>query len=362
MSQSFSGNSLDTLFLIKDTRSKRVSSYDKRGGNWDWIVINSGETFTFAEIEDCAIIRHIWCTVGSQDSLFTRKAVLRIYWDGEAAPSVEAPLGDFFGIGHGIIKNFVSEPLQMSPEGGRGFNCYFPMPFKESALFELTNECDCPISFYFNIDYESYDSLGEDVGYFHSQWRREYDTKGWADKIHILSERANEPGYPEWFPKKWLVPNIDGKDNYVIMEAVGKGHYVGCNLNVDCFEKQAHEWYGEGDEMIFIDGDVLPTINGTGTEDYVNTAFGPTEFYCAPWHGVTVNSGDEDWRWRGKNSLYRFHIKDPIRFSKSIRVTIEHGHANKLSNDYSSTAYWYQTEPHMPFEPILPLELRLPRK
>ena len=98
-----------------------------------------------------------------------------------------------------------------------------------------------------------------------------------------------------------------------------------------------------------------------GTEDYFNTAFCPRQEFCTPYHGVTVYSGTEDWPWRGKNSLYRFHIEDPIMFQKSIRVTIEHGHANDMSNDYSSTAYWYQTEPHAPFPPLLPVDQRLPR-
>ena len=114
--------------------------------------------------------------------------------------------------------------------------------------------------------------------------------------------------------------------------------------------------------MIFIDGEPWPpALHGTGTEDYFNMAFCPREEYCAPFHGLTLYSGNKDWNWKGKNSMYRYHIEDPIRFHESIRVTIEHGHANKLTNDYSSTAYWYQTEPHAPFPNLLPLEARLPR-
>ena len=355
------GHSLETLYHLQECRRKRVSSFDPTGGNHDWFDIAPGENRVFAQIEGCGIVRHIWCTVGSGDGLFTRKAVLRIFWDGEESPSVEAPLGDFFGIGHGIMKNFVSEPLQMSPQEGRGFNCWFPMPFRRSARFELLNECGCPISFYFYVDYEEYSSLDSDAAYFHCQWRRERDTHGWADpSVNILQERANAPGQPDWYPKAWITTNLDGKDNYVILEAEGRGHYVGCNLNIDCISMQANDWYGEGDDMIFIDGSPMPTLNGTGTEDYINTAFGPSEEYCAPWHGVTVNNGTPEWRFQGKNSMYRFHIKDPIQFERSIRVTIEHGHANKLPNDYSSTAYWYQTEPHKPFGPLPPVEERLP--
>ncbi len=159
----------------------------------------------------------------------------------------------------------------------------------------------------------------------------------------------------------WRTPNLDGAQNYVILEANGRGHYVGCHLDIDCFERQPNDWYGEGDDMIIIDGEPLPRLYGTGTEDYVNTAFAPTEEYSAPYHGVILWQGTDDWRWRGKNTIYRYHVEDPIFFEQSIRVTIEHGHGNKLSNDYSSTAYWYQTEPHQPFPPMLPVEARLPR-
>jgi hypothetical protein len=158
--------------------------------------------------------------------------------------------------------------------------------------------------------------------------------------------------------------NTNGADNYVILEAEGRGKYVGCNLNIDVFDRQANDWYGEGDDMIFIDGEPWPPcLHGTGTEDYFNTAECPAEEFNAPWHGITVYSGNEtDGKWAGKNSMYRFHVLDPIHFTKSIKVTIEHGHANKLSNVYSSTAYWYQSEPHMLFPALPGAEARLPRK
>jgi len=356
------GNSLETLFIMKDCRRKRLSSYSRTGGNDDWFTIPAGTVKTFAEMDDCAIIRHIWCTVGSPSEYFARKIVLRMFWDGEEHPSVEAPLGDFFGIGHGIVKNFTSGPLMMSPQDGKGFNCFFPMPFRKLARFELANETEADVNFYFYIDYETYQSLGEDVAYFHACWNREKDTNGWAKgKPGLLEEKTTDSHFPAWYPKAWEKCNLDGADNYVILEAQGKGQYVGCNLNIDCFEKQANDWYGEGDDMIFIDGDPAGTLYGTGTEDYFNTAFGPAQEYCTPCHGITVYSGTEQAKWSGKNSMYRFHIADPIHFSKSIRVTIEHGHANKLANDYSSTAYWYQSEPHKVF-PLLPAMIdRLPR-
>lgn len=359
------GNSLDTLFVIKDCKSKRVSSYAKDGTNHDWIDIKNGETAVIADINSSGIIRHIWCTMASEEEYYSRKIVLRMYWDGEENPSVEAPIGDFFGIGHGIVKNFTSEPLTMSPQDGRAFNCFFPMPFAKRAYITITNECEKPIFFYYYVDYEEYDRLEGNIGYFHAQWRREKDTNGWAERsTTVLDEKAGIPTEPVWYPRVWTKANTTGEDNYVILDAEGKGHYVGCNLNIDCFERQANDWYGEGDDMIFIDGEPWPpSLHGTGTEDYFNTAFCPSTEFNAPYHGLTVYSGDKaGWRWGGKNSVYRFHVKDPIHFSKSIKVTIEHGHNNKLSNDYSSTAYWYQTEPHKEFPKLLAVEDRMPRE
>ena len=147
----------------------------------------------------------------------------------------------------------------------------------------------------------------------------------------------------------------------MILEARGKGHFVGCHLDVDCYRRGKMDWYGEGDDMIVIDGEVWPPrLHGTGTEDYFNTAYCPSEEFCTPFHGITVNSGNSEWRWKGKNSLYRYHIVDPIYFEKSICVSIEHGHANSQSNDYASTAYWYQSEPHAEFPGLLPAAMRLP--
>ena len=365
------GHSLDSLFFLSDCTNERISSYDREGGNRDWVDVPPGCDFVFADIVGCGIIRHIWCTVaatlpdGSDVPFYLRKAVLRMYWDGESAPSVEVPLGDFFGIGHGIRKDYASEPLSMSPQDGRAFNCYFPMPFADGARLAIENQSEENLGFYYYVDYERYPSLSESTGRFHAQWRREPDTKGWAPVEPGLLERekANDPGYPPWYPKAWKNLNPGWKDNYVILEAEGKGKFVGCNLNIDVFERQANDWYGEGDDMFVIDGEPWPPrLHGTGTEDYFNTAFGPKREFCTPTHGITLYSGDEaGFPWGGKNSMYRYHIRDPIHFSKSILVSVEHGHANKLSNDYSSTAYWYQEEPHGAFPALPPMEERLPR-
>ena len=368
-----SGHGIESLYELNDCRSKRISSYDRSGGNHDWMDLESGECRTVADIQGAGVIRHIWCTnwTGTEDWVeepyALRKLVLRMYWDGEECPSVEVPLGDFFGIGFGMRRNYSCAVLSMNPDDGRGMNCYFPMPFKEGARITIESNCVNHTNFYFYVDYEEWDSPPEcEMGYFHVQWRREINTRGWAPlESGILDrEKANVEGQPHWYPKAWLTTNLTGDDNYVVLEAEGRGKYVGCNLNIDVFTPQANEWYGEGDDMFFIDGESwAPSLHGTGTEDYFSTAFGPAEEYSAPYSGITVYSGDQaGFKYGGKNSMYRFHIQDPVCFEKSLRFTIEHGHANKLSNDYSSTAYWYQTEPHMQFSNLPEVEGRLPRK
>jgi hypothetical protein len=354
------GSSLGDLARLRHgLRRMRVSSWDLSGGNDDFWTLGPGEARTIADLAGAGCIRHIWMTMESHEPAWPRQIVLRMWWEGEASPSVEAPIGDFFGIGHGIVKTFSSLPLQMSPEDGRAFNCWFPMPFASRARIEVSNDSPADCILYFYVDYEAYAPDGaaevsQEYGRFHAQWRCQNPADGWAD----LSRRGDR----EWLAQAWRTPNLDGAGNYVILEATGKGHYVGCHLDIDCFQRELCDWYGEGDDMIFVDGEPWPPrLHGTGTEDYVNLAYGPTQEHYGPYHGLTVYSGSKEWPWGGKNSVYRYHIEDPIYFEKSIRVTVEHGHANEQSNDYSSTAYWYQTEPHAPFEPLLPVALRLPR-
>jgi hypothetical protein len=368
----FKGSPLGELPRVRRVTSRRVSSYDRTGGNDDRLHIAPNTTATLADIQGAGCINHIWCTMVCDQPEFLRRVVLRIRWDNEQEPSVEVPVGDFFGVGHAQSADFASLPLQMSPASGRAFNCFFPMPFSDRALFELTNECDAELLFYYYIDYELHDRIDADLGRFHAQWRRQNPTDGISDQG--LTNR-------EW---SFSGTNTTGSDNYVILEAEGVGHYVGCNLNIhnlrlrdwpndlgwpvtleqlqadppNLFE--AFNWYGEGDDMIFIDGEVWPpSLHGTGTEDYFNTAWCPAVAFSAPYHGMPMPGGEI---WSGKVSMYRFHIEDPMCFQQSIRVTIEHGHANRRSDDYSSTAYWYQLEPHKPFPPLPPVEERLPLK
>jgi hypothetical protein len=206
--------------------------------------------------------------------------------------------------------------------------------------------------FYYYVDYETYEKPCEDAAYFHAQWRRANPCRKVAfpkRKGQLQADSSNEV-------------NLDGRENYVILDAKGRGHYVGCVLSVDNTEAfhQNYTWFGEGDDMIFVDGETWPpSLHGTGTEDYFCSAWGfPSGEYAGPYHGVSL-AGDVE-EWSGKWSVYRFHIEDPVLFSKALKVTIEHGHANNQGNDYSSVAYWYQKEPHKAFPRMPPASKRLP--
>jgi len=334
------GSPLAGLATLRNCRSKRVSSFDQTGGNADRIIIKPWKKAVLADIKGSGAVRHIWFTVNHEDNRFyLRSMVLRMYWDGEKTPSVEVPLGDFFGVGHSRTNHFVSLPLTMTGGKGNhaGFNCYFPMPFSKRARIEVENESEgACLAFYYYIDYEEYDELPEDQACFHAHWRGECPCK--AQKATI---------------------NLDGKHNYLILDAKGRGHYVGTLLNVHNF---GGSWFGEGDDMFFVDGEKWPpSLHGTGTEDYFCCAWGfPSGYYAGPYTGVSLAGLADNHDWAGRWSLYRFHIEDPVHFTRSLRVSIEHGHANDRGDDYSSVAYWYQTEPHKPFPKFPSRKKRLP--
>lgn len=361
--------SLAHLARLRAFRRHRLSSWDRSGANRDFVLVPPGARVELGRIEGAGCVKHLWVTTMGvpPEEHELCSLVLRMWWDGEAHPSVEVPLGDFFGVGFGLRRNFVSAPLQMSPEDGRGMNCWFPMPFADGARFEIENQGAHARVFYFYVDYEAYDALDPSLARFHAWWNRNPQSAGTArakgygpDDYATIQKRLAGP---------WAEPNLDGAKNYVLLDVRGRGQYVGCVLNVDVFERQLNDWYGEGDDMIFVDEDLEgpgaprfpPRLHGTGTEDYFNTAFCPTQEYCAPYHGLTVYSGTKEWPWGGKNSMYRFHVEDPIRFERAIRVTIETGHDNALANDYSSVAYWYQQGRSDPLPPLPPLAARLPR-
>ena len=349
--------SLASLPKLRDCTSHRISSYEVTGGNSDAWPMEPGAKRVIAEIEGPGCIKHIWMTLGIPDNDYCRRIIIRMYWDDCPEPSVECPIGDFFGLGHGMRKNFITAPMQMSPQNGAGFNCWWPMPFRKKAVVEIENQGEKRYAHYFYIDYEKYASKEAvaDSAYFHVQWNREDSTRGWA----FEEGKSHEDGSIGKDPR---IHNVDGKENYVICDAEGDGVYCGAHLDIDCVQRNPNDWYGEGDDMIFIDGEKWPpSLHGTGTEDWYHCAYCPTQEYNAPYHGIILYSGTPDWPWKGKNTVYRYHIEDPLRFKKSIRVTIEHGHANKLSNDYSSTAYYYLAKPKRGGPELPPVEERLPK-
>ena len=358
----FGNGSLRGLMVEREGRSARVSSYDKTGKNADFIAIPRGKREIIADIPGPGCINHIWMTVNCPDKMYLRKILLRMFWDHEKQPSVEVPLGDFFGVGHSRVSHYIALPLNMITGGEAqrqncaAMNCFFPMPFTNRARIEIVNQCSSKIpQFFFYIDYETWSESPSDLLRFHAQWRRENPTKGLMDKTDPkLSIR-----------KVWKEANTSGKENYTILDARGKGHFVGCNLSIDNIDPtRDFPWFGEGDDMFFIDGEPWPpSLHGTGTEDYFCAAWGyPSLKYSAPYHGVSLAGSTDEGAtgYSGKWTMYRFHIEDPVMFAKSLHFSIEHGHANASSNDYSSTAYWYQTEPHKRFPKMPKASDRLP--
>jgi Protein of unknown function (DUF2961) len=339
----------DELFAqarLRSYKTRRSSSWDRTGGNDDSVRVEPGSAATLLDVTGAGVVTHIWFTINSEDRHHLKNLVLRAWWDGESAPSIEVPIGDFYGLGLGEYFTYQSALLAVAPI--KALNAYFQMPFATAARITLTNEGKVRTdNLYFALDYVTLPTLPNDVGRFHAQYRQAAPCKGWSD--NWLNNGDDPVG-----DKK----NLDGADNYVFMEATGKGHFVGVTHAV---EQNQDGWFGEGDDMIFIDGDKLPTINGTGTEDYYNGAwdFGGKPF--AYEHNGAPLISDPSERIGGRYCLYRWHTESPITFEKSIRVTIEHGHANHRSDNFYSTAYWYQTEPHAAF-PALPAPAdRIPR-
>jgi len=344
---------LQTLSQLREGQSKRVSSYDVTGGNRDAWRIEAGETRTLAHLKGPGCIRHIWVTVVPEE-WFLRKTLVRAYWDGESSPSVDAPLGDFFGVGHGAAHSYSCAVLNISARpdlvGFTAMNCYFPMPFSEEGRIEIVNESDQALSgFYFHIDYDLLPRPPDDHGRFHAKWRRENPTDGW---VPVRPETQPEFGAEEAY-------NLTDRENYLFLEAKGRGHFVGVNLSV---HNLCGGWWGEGDDMFVIDGRKWPPdLHGTGSEDYFGHAFGMQPQNAFLYNGVSYHQPGTVYKHNERITVYRYHINEPVIFHTSLRASIEHGHANMHSNDYASTAYWYQTEPHYDFCQMLPVEQRIPR-
>jgi hypothetical protein len=355
-----SNGPLANLAQIVDARSKRISSYDRAGGNGDNIQIEPNETATIAEIQGAGIVKHIWVTISTQDPLHRRNLILRAYWDGQEHPSIEAPIGDFFGQGWGMKYNFISLPLAAAPKEGNALVCYFPMPFGNGARFTIENQSDFKVdAFYYYLDYEEHASIPDDMGRFHAWYNQELTKpEGQTDNVGVGGDVENEWAVFGGFPN-----NPTDENNYVFCQPEGKGHFVGVNYYINC---PSPIWYGEGDDMFLVDGEPWPgSAHGTGTEDYFNQSWCPDEHYCHPYFGTARAPGrlndSPRFGWLGRTHVYRFHLDDPIRFKQSLRASIEHGHANVLTLELASVAYWYQTLPSKPFPPLPSAADRVPR-
>lgn len=290
-----------------------------------FIIINPKETFTLAEIDESGCIQHIWMTPTGN----WRFSILRIYWDDEKEPSVECPVGDFFGMGWGEYAHLNSLAVCVNP--GSAFNSYWQMPFRKKCKITMENLADAPMRLYYQIDY-SLTEVPEDAAYFHAQFRR-----------------TNPVPY---------------KDVYTIVDGIkGKGHYVGTYM---AWQVNNNRWWGEGEIKFFMDGDKqFPTICGTGTEDYFCGSYnfdhgGKYIEFSTPYAGLhQVIRPDGTYRANQRFGMYRWHITDPIRFEKDLKVTIQdlgwRADRRYLAqrSDISSVAFWYQQEPHRTF-PELP--------
>jgi len=326
------GGTLRELPRLRRPDRGRAVGCGRTGGD-DSVRLAPGETRELARLTGPGVVTQLWCAVAQRgaepaDHDHLRRLVLKVTWDDSPHPSVLVPLGDFFGAGCGGADT--AAPLQRAAAGGRGFRCRFAMPFAAGARFELISELSrTPVVVRYCIDYERHESADPELGYFHAQWRRQ-------DPAAVPARGAVEP----------LLGG--GGADYVVLEAEGRGHYVGSVLTVhDLRSTSDWAWCGGGDDAILVDGEPWPPEEGFGA--------GWSRPYRAPQHGLTLPGGRD---WGGQVSYYRFHVADPITFERSIRVTIEHGGAR--SADVSSVAYWYQALPSHP-SGLPPVHDRLPR-
>lgn len=303
------------------------------------VVIKKYTVFTVADIDGPGAVQHIWMTPTGN----WRYSILRFYWDDETTPSIEVPVGDFFCQGWGKFAPVTSLAVAANP--GSGLNCYWTMPFRKKCRITMENIDDHDMVLYYQVDY-TLTEVPKDAGYLHAQFRR--------------------------------VNPLPFKKDFVLVDSVrGKGQYVGTYM---AYGSNKNGWWGEGEIKFFMDGDTeFPTINGTGTEDYFCGAYDfdtqkknkagvekseYTEF-SGPYTGLPqVIRGDGHYEIAQRFGLYRWHIMDPIRFEKDLKVTIQDlgwhqdGRYMPLQDDIATTAFWYQIEPHNPF-PKLPAKDQL---
>lgn len=323
---------------LQKQRVRKQSSYDTTGGNADAWRIRAGETRDVFRATGAGVITHIWFTIAA-GPLHLKELVLRAYWDGLDRPSVEAPIGDFFGLNLGDYAIFESQYLACSP--GQSLNCYFAMPYRRGARLTVTNDGPHDVdAFYSNIDYLEADAVPDDALYFHAQYRQA------------------APNVAQQLPGG---KNLDGATNYVFCETRGRGQLMGVSLGVI---QNADGWWGEGDDMTFVDDPRRPVINGTGSEDYFlgSWDFGGrmhAEPFSHHQYGAPLIQSAE--RVGGRYCCYRFHGDNPITFTSYLRHTIEHGHANDRADSFYSCAYWYQERPFTDFPVLAPVGERVPK-
>lgn len=304
--------------------------------NRDSRPIAPGETLTLAELDGPGEIRHIWFTIGALDRRFTRSLVLRFYWDDAEVPSVEAPIGDFFAAGNGMRVNVSSLPIEVTSYG-RAFNSYWRMPFHQKARLTVTNESDKRVSScYYYVDWLAFDDLPGDALYFHARYRQEFPV---------------EPFSP-----------------YTVAEIRGKGHYVGTVLSI---QSSMGSWLGESDDRFYIDGEEIPSLVGTGMEDYFTDAWNHRLY-------TNLRAGVSIYEPKGLDqrvTAYRWHIADPITFDRSLKMQMERRSYAAIMDPatgedvtwdfkyrpdfFSSVAFWYATEPAGRFWDFPPLSERL---
>jgi hypothetical protein len=331
------------LATIKEGRSRGISSHGPGGSNADRLkYIQPGETAVLFDVKGAGVINHIWLTFNDarpnwlekEGSASAAELVIRMYWDDSSEPAVESPIGDFFGSGFGLRKEVKSEPVLV--EGGDGYNCYWQMPFRKAAKITVTNEGKkAARSFYFQFDYTDLKKIPADAPYFYAQYRQEF-------------------------------PEVTGKD-YLIADVEGRGHYVGTVMSV---RSRSPYWFGEGDAKYYIDGENEPSTWGTGTEDYFLSAWGFTENLNLYSGCSYMSKGEEDLG--AQYTLYRWHVRDPVRFTKYFRFEIEHtgwmsadetetgevdGHVER-EDDIATVAFWYQTGTPKKFAEFPSLEER----
>ncbi len=326
---------------LQTYRSLKHSSHDPTGGNRDYWPIKAGGMQELFNAEGPGAITHIWFTISAQSPTHLKELVLRGYWDGNSKPSVEAPVGDFFGLNLGDYVLYESQYLACSP--GKSLNCYLTMPFRKSARFTVTNEGSREVgAFYSNIDFLKTGTLPAEALYFHAQYRQAVPNT----PVHDAEGRA--------------INNPDGRQNYVFCESRGRGHLMGVTLGV---VQNAEAWMGEGDDMIFVDDEAAPAIIGTGSEDYFlgSWNFGGRDGAHAFSHhqyGAPLIQSPE--RTGGRYCCYRFHGDNPVSFTRYLKHTIEHGHANDRGDNFYSCAYWYQDQPYTEFPALPPVAQRIP--